>query len=437
MTSFNKKWIPFLGDRLTSSSTIDIHFEQISTKSFRLILIFAISALLFIALRGILVGGLIPWADTANLIFLTGIFLLVFFTKINWRSLAWIVLLSFILNTFDGLIPLSINPITPTHLLLPLLVLYGAILGSLSLSLVAAGFVLGIYSTTAIIYWPLSRVDILKLTNLMLLTVIAATAAYVVWSYHRKMLNNLKIKTVDLEKELDINLQLNAVIFHDICNPLTAIFGAVGLARQRKHFDLTEIELINENAGRISSIIDSVRELNAGVLRPLPLSRIKVSEIVHDLKHVFKSHLDLKEQSLSLIEGGAIEVVSHAAVLCNSVLSNILSNAIKFSNRGASIKINASEEENFVRIEVHDQGKGFPKAILEKIIKGEKYSSFTGTEQEKGQGYGLRIAAMYLQRLQGRLEIRNSEEGGAAVSILLPSVKEKIFNSNISTTETK
>ena len=423
MTNSNEKWISFLDDRFTSSSTIDIYFEQISSKSFRLILIFAITALLVIVSRGIFVGGPFPWADTSNLLFLTGVFLLVLFTKIQWRPLAWIVLFSFILNSLDGLIPLNINPITPTHLLLPLLVLYGAILGSLSLSLVAAGVVLGIYCLTAIIYWPLSRVDLLKLTNLMLLTVIAASAAYVVWSYLRKMLNSLKTKTIDLEKELDINLQLSAVIFHDISNPLTAIFGVIELARQLKHVDLAEIERINKSAERISSIIDSVRELNAGVLKPLPLARIKVSEIVHDLKHVFKPHLEKKEQSLSLIEGENIEVISHAAVLCNSVLSNILSNAIKFSHRGASIIINASEEGNFVRIEVHDQGKGFPKVILEKIIKGEKYSSFPGTEKEKGQGYGLRIVAMYLQRLKGRLEIRNRENEGATVSILIPSAK--------------
>ena len=70
---------------------------------------------------------------------------------------------------------------------------------------------------------------------------------------------------------------------------------------------------------------------------------------------------------------------------------------------------------------------GFSKVLPENIIKGDRYSSLPGTEEEKGQGYGLRIAAMYLQRLQGMLEIRNRKEGGAAVSILIPSAKENNF----------
>lgn len=416
-----QSWISFFEDRLRTSSALDKHFDQISYTSFRLILVLAISALMVMVIRGFLLGAPFPWADTANLIFLAGVYWLTMHINLHWRTLAWIVLLSFVLNSFDGLVPMSREPITPTHILLPLLVFFGAILGDLFLILGAAIIVLGIYCATVIYYWPLSRADILQLTNLMLLTIIAAAAAYCVWLYQRKMLNILKTRTLDLEYELDTNLQLNAVIFHDICNPLSAMIGLIDLAKFNNQVKPGDIELIGKNAERIQSIIDSVRELNVRNSGSLATSTIKVSEIAQELNDIFIPRLEQKQQHLMLTRGGDLEVQTHRSALCNSVLSNILSNAIKFSPRGASIEMKASREGDFVRLEVHDQGKGFPRVLLEKIIKGERYASRQGTEEEEGQGYGLRIAAMYAQRIRGSLEIRNRGEGGATVAVRLPA----------------
>jgi len=422
--SSKQKWISLLDDHRRYSSSFDKYFGKISYKSFRLILIFALIVLLVIVIRGILFGGPFPLADTANFVFLIGVYLLVVYTNIRWRPLAWIVLFSFALNSIDGLIPLSTNPITPTHLLLPLLVFYGAILGVFSLSFVAAIIVLGIYCSTAIFYWPLSRADFFKLSNLMMLTVVSATAAYYVYLYHRKMMQILRDKTVDLEKELDTNIQLVAVIFHDITNPVSAIIGNVELIKHHKYAELSDIERIEKSTDRIFSIIESVRELIAGTRGSLNTENIKISDIAHELNDIFTPRLEQKEQKFILTAGSDLEVKTHPAVICNSVLSNILSNAIKFSPRGSSIEMSASREGDFVRIEVLDKGKGFPQVLLERIINGDRYTSIPGTEEEEGHGYGLRIAAMYVQRLQGTLEIRNREEGGATVAILLPVPSE-------------
>ena len=360
----------------------------------------------------------------ANILFvvIVVVYWLLVSKKVNWYPLAWGVLISIVLNSFDGLFPLSIDPVTSTHILLPLFVLFGAIIGNRTMIIVATIIVFGIYFLTIFFYWPLQNTDILKLTNLMLLTLVSTGVAYFIWSYQRKMLRILRQKTMDIEKELDINLQLNAIIFHDIRNPLFAITGLVDLTRFKKQVELTNIEQIGRNAYRISSIINSVSELTTNTSKTITISSIRISEIVHELHDLFASRFKQKEQDLIFTEGTDLEVKTHKEVLCNSVMSNLVSNAIKFSPRGASIEISASKEGEFVRLEVRDQGKGFPKELLKKIIEGENYKSIPGTEKEEGHGYGLRIAAMYLQRLQGSLQIRNrEEEGGATIAILLPS----------------
>jgi len=421
----SQNWISFLDDRQRNYSAFCEHFEQISYKSFRLILICALIILLIIVIRSSLFGGPFSLADTANFVFLIIVYWLSGKTNIRWRPLAWLVFFSFFLNSIDGLIPLSKNPITPTHLLLPLLVFYGVILGVFSLSFVAAAIVIGVYFSTAILYWPLSHSDILKLSNLSLLTIFAATAAYRVYLYHKKIIKLLQKKYIELENELNINLRLLSVIYHDIVNPLSTILIATDLLSDEKNIDKYDIKMINVCAKRIFAIIHSVRNLNAANCGSINTKNIKISDILNELNDIFISRLKEKEQKFFLTEGYDLEVKTHLAIICNSVLGNLLSNAIKFSPRGASIEMSASIEGEFVRIEVNDKGKGFPKAMLEKIIKGEKYKSIPGTEEEEGHGDGLRIAAMYAQKLHGTLQIRNRKEGGATVAILLPAASEQ------------
>jgi K+-sensing histidine kinase KdpD len=108
-------------------------------------------------------------------------------------------------------------------------------------------------------------------------------------------------------------------------------------------------------------------------------------------------------------------------ILCHSVLGNIVSNAIKFSMRGSVIEMAARAEGDQVRIKVRDQGSGFSREVLRDAAGGEVVRSVQSTEGEAGSGYGLRIAALCLARMDGSLEVRNRDSCGGTVSLLLPA----------------
>jgi signal transduction histidine kinase len=406
-------------DGLSVLSTSDHWHGSIRLLTLRLVLFVGTIALLFIAFQNYFLEGKASWPDLANALFLIVTYWLVMRFPPWRRKLAWLVMASFFLNSLDGLFPYGQEVLTPTHLILPVLILFAALLGDLALGLVAASIIFVIYVNTAIHYWPLASVDIKRLSYLAIVVISSGIVSFGVWMQYRRFIKLLKVQATDLENELDINLRLNAVIFHDIKNPLCALNGRVELLRLKKQAQDSDLEKIEQMVDRINAIIESVRIMNSG--QQLSLSSTLIAEINRELEEVFSSRLTEKGQSLVLTAGAELKVETNLQFLCNSVLSNLLSNAIKFSPREARLEMSACQEGDHVRVELRDQGEGFPEDVLRRVTEGREHRSLLGTDDEEGHGYGLRIAALYIDRLHGRLEFRNREEGGAVVSVLLPA----------------
>jgi len=172
-------------------------------------------------------------------------------------------------------------------------------------------------------------------------------------------------------------------------------------------------------ANRMHGIIKAARSMESG---QEAVRTIESVEGLHkQLCEIFAPRLEAKEQRLVLTEGGNLTVRTSVPVLSHSVLGNIVNNAIKFSPRGATIDLVARADDDQVRIEVLDRGGGFSPEALRHGARGEEPCSRPGTEGEAGSGYGMRIASLCLERMDGALEVRNRRSGGGAVAVLLPA----------------
>jgi signal transduction histidine kinase len=101
-------------------------------------------------------------------------------------------------------------------------------------------------------------------------------------------------------------------------------------------------------------------------------------------------------------------------------LGNLLSNAIKFSPPGGRVRLSAWLQEGKVCLSLRDQGRGYPKDLVERLEEGdEALPSRLGTDGEPGQGLGLVLAAEHLRRMGGRLELTSAPGGGAEARIWL------------------
>ncbi len=390
---------------------------QLRLKIFMVVVGIATATLLLLSLRSLQDSFARALPDLAN----AGVFALILvgvaLRPKSLRWLSWAGLVALFVNVVEGLS--GVGPVVkPTHVLLPTLVLFGALIGDRRISVAALLGVLAILLWTVASAWPLEGWEGLVLGNLAIASVASFLAALSVWSQHHAYERMLQRQAEHLRSELDARLRLNAVIFHDLNNPLTALMGASELAIARPAETGRYLQIVKEMSDRMRDIIESARRL--GTVEKSPVREVRVEDLATRVQEVFERRLEEKQQVMELVSGGELRVSTNPEILVNSVLGNLVSNAMKFSPRGSRIELSAGREDHAVRIEVSDEGPGLPAELVQKgVVSGSK----PGSEGEKGSGFGLRISALCLERLQGRLEVRDRAGSGATVSVVLPAAR--------------
>lgn len=376
-------------------------------------------ALLVIVVRSLSHGNC-PWADAGSLAALLLAIAEARRRPERIRVLMWLALGVMLADVADGLIPWGPRVLTATHVLMPTLVLYGAVMGELGLSLVTAASVFAVYGLTWFLHRPLAPADAMLLGNLSLATAGLGLLACAVWVRGRQLVAALLRRASDLQGQLDANQRLTAVLTHDIVNPLTALQGTLSVARFTGTLPAEGLARAERMAERMTAIVASVRRLNHGAGGLLPLAPATVGSLWGELDEVFSERLSAKGQRFTLTSGGDLVVNTDAKVLCASVLGNLLTNACKFSPAGAEVAMSARREGDRVTISLRNPGAGFSPEDLRRVGAGLSVGPRPGTDGELGEGHGLRIARFYLQRLQGGLHVENGPSG-VVVSVSLPS----------------
>lgn len=398
--------------------------EALRARVFRYLLLVAIAALAIVATRGFLISGLRPWPDlTAGLLALAGYFF-VRARPARHVTVSWCLLLFLCADVLDGILPWHPLPVTNAHMLAPLLVLYGATLGNLRMTIFSSLFVFALYTATGLHYAPLTGRDVLMLSNLCISALAAGMTGIAVWRYHEILLKEVRLKALDLRMKLVENRRLQAVIFHDIANPLQILRSTLDLMKEGGA-PPNALERMEEPIHRIQSIIGYVHLMSHAGTRHITLSQFPLRETLNQLQTAFQERLDQKQMQLDVLAPDHLQVLSHPDILLNSVLANLLSNAIKFSPPKSRLRLSTEEAGNLVRIRMFNPGHPIPEEVLSGLQTGDAYESRTGTQGEQGLGYGLRIVQATLSHLGGNFQIKN-EPGGVSVELEVPSPTQNL-----------
>jgi len=108
-------------------------------------------------------------------------------------------------------------------------------------------------------------------------------------------------------------------------------------------------------------------------------------------------------------------------MMMETVLRNLIANAIKFSYKGSKIIIQTQLEQNQVRIDVIDKGVGMTKERLKTLFLNDKNYSTAGTHNEKGSGHGLTISKRLVEKQNGVFEIDSAYNKGTTVRMYFPA----------------
>lgn len=214
---------------------------------------------------------------------------------------------------------------------------------------------------------------------------------------------------------------------HDLRHPLGVIQkyaeilldGILGEMPGAQREILQRMARVSDNALRLVNDILDVSAIESGQLK-LKLQPVELTAFLQNLC----------EAQRILVQAKKIELVSqipeHLPTLnidpdrISQVLSNFISNAVKFSLPHTVITVRAEKTPKDVQIMVEDQGPGIPQEELPLIFKDFGRTSVQPTGGEKSSGLGLAIAKRMAEAHAGRLEVRSQVGAGSAFSLFLP-----------------
>ena len=110
--------------------------------------------------------------------------------------------------------------------------------------------------------------------------------------------------------------------------------------------------------------------------------------------------------------------------MINTVIRNLVSNAIKFNVNGGTIEINALQKNNMIEIEVKDTGVGLTDEDIKKLFRIDvKNTSIGSSSKEKGTGIGLIICKEFIEKNSGQIRVSSEKGKGSKFCFTVPIYK--------------
>ncbi len=219
------------------------------------------------------------------------------------------------------------------------------------------------------------------------------------------------------------------VLSHDLKNAIGAILSAQEIvAAYPEERDLYQ-RIIAEGARNSLRIVDLVRMTEAVETGKLELQLQPVHLLQAVLRAVEMVQNKVRRKDIEVdvdIDQGLYGLAEETSFI-NSVVVNVLSNAIKFSPRGSRIEVRASGTDAETRLSVTDYGIGIPPELLERLFEPSGPTTRPGTEGEKGTGFGLPLTEKFVTAYGGSVHVDSQEatleqEGRTTVTIALRTV---------------
>jgi signal transduction histidine kinase len=258
-----------------------------------------------------------------------------------------------------------------------------------------------------------------------------------------KFLLELKIKNKKLEENQTYQQQLNmdlkeinatkdrffSIIAHDLKSPFTSTIGYSNLLLENYHKYSDEkkhemIQTISDSSERSFNLLENLltwSRSQRGKIKYNP-EKIDLKIISQSLTELYKSQAKAKEVMLINNVQDSVELISDRNIL-ETVLRNLISNAIKYTTAGDTIRLDckASKNNNEIIFSVNDTGTGMEEEDLIKLFKIDESISTPGTDNEKGTGLGLILCKELLEMAGGINEVESELGKGSTFKFTLPA----------------
>ena len=169
--------------------------------------------------------------------------------------------------------------------------------------------------------------------------------------------------------------------------------------------------------------------------KQIKLSPVDIQECLDEVKDLFVDRYAKKNIRLDIINKVPphIQINVDRVTFIHSVVSNIVSNALKFSHPGSEVIITAHEHQGKVYFNVQDYGIGMSEKMLSTLFDHDITLTLPGTFGERGSGLGMPLVKSYTEIFGGKVTASSvtSEHPGTKITVALPAIESDqatIFN---------
>jgi PAS domain S-box-containing protein len=232
--------------------------------------------------------------------------------------------------------------------------------------------------------------------------------------------------------------ELVATVSHELRTPLTSIKGALGLIRSGAAGDVTKktsdlLDIAYRNADRLVLIVNDILDLEKMAAGQMDYD-IARRDLVQTVKEAvtanegFASRFDV---SINLNTDDEPAWADFDADRIHQVLSNLISNACKFSSTGAQIDVNVERRPKSFAICVVDRGVGIPSGAVERIFDRFTQVGKSARARSGGTGLGLSIVKSIIESHNGTVELTSVEGQGTTVTVVFPRATNTATPANL------
>jgi signal transduction histidine kinase len=236
----------------------------------------------------------------------------------------------------------------------------------------------------------------------------------------------LEEKSMELAESNRMKNRIFSILGHDLKMPVAQLKGVLELLHNQE-LSKEEFEgishILKRNVDGLFETIDNILIWSRSQMEGFRVqpARVKMIRVVRPCLELLQYQASSKDIIVYLYVDPDEEVFADPDLL-QIIIRNLISNAIKFSNKGSRIDVMTKVEGDMLKLIVQDFGTGMSEVKLDTILSQQVIllESSVGTEKEKGTGLGLSLCKEFLSKMQGSLEIESKKGEGTKVTVALP-----------------